>query len=132
MTSRRPDDVTFENWVEAQIADAARRGELSNLPGEGRPLPLEEHYDPDWWLKEMVRREGGVLTPEQLGVRRAVEVFLAELPGLRDERTVKERLDVLNARIVDGNRMTLAGPPTDVSELDAAAVLRRWKQLRRG
>ncbi len=33
------------------------RGELDNLPGEGKPIPsIDEPYDPLWWVRGWIRR----------------------------------------------------------------------------
>ncbi|MDY7093093.1 MAG: DUF1992 domain-containing protein [Acidobacteriota bacterium] len=44
--------------AENRIRDAQTEGLFNNLPGAGRPLPcLDEPYDPNWWLRQWVRRE---------------------------------------------------------------------------
>jgi hypothetical protein len=45
---------------------ALEEGASHNLPGAGKPLPdLTEGYDPDWWAKRLVRREGVNLQDRQ-------------------------------------------------------------------
>ena len=35
------------------------RGEFDHLEGEGKPIPnLEDTYDPDWWVRSWLRRNG--------------------------------------------------------------------------
>ena len=49
----------FESLVERQIREAQERGEFDNLPGAGKPLRgLDGREDPDWWVKQMMQREG--------------------------------------------------------------------------
>jgi hypothetical protein len=34
-------------------------GDFDNLPGLGKPIPdIDEPYDPMWWVRPWVRREG--------------------------------------------------------------------------
>lgn len=34
-------------------------GAFDGLPGEGKPIPgLDQAYDPHWWIKSWLRREG--------------------------------------------------------------------------
>jgi hypothetical protein len=48
-----------ESWIERRIREASERGEFENLPGEGEPLEiLKEPYEPTWWVKRWVKREG--------------------------------------------------------------------------
>ena len=58
MTERKPPGSSWETWIEAQIRVAREQGAFDNLPGAGKPLPyLGQEYDPDWWVKQLVRRE---------------------------------------------------------------------------
>lgn len=57
MTRRRPPGMSTQEWVEAQIKRAQNAGEFDDLPGAGKPLKLAEQHDPDWWVKDFIRRE---------------------------------------------------------------------------
>jgi hypothetical protein len=53
--------------AENRIRDAMERGEFNHLEGAGRPFrDLDGHYDPDWWLKRKLQREG--LTAEDVTI----------------------------------------------------------------
>ncbi|MFL5411794.1 MAG: DUF1992 domain-containing protein, partial [Myxococcales bacterium] len=53
---RRPPSEPFESFVERQIREAREAGELTDLPGQGRPLPgLDDPPDEMWWVKEKMR-----------------------------------------------------------------------------
>ncbi len=55
----------FESYADRQIREAMERGDFDDLPGAGQPLPLlAEPYDPNWWVKRLVEREG--ITAEEL------------------------------------------------------------------
>jgi Domain of unknown function (DUF1992) len=52
--TRRAIQVISENRVQQAIDE----GQFDNLPGTGKPIPdIDEPYDPDWWLKQWIRRE---------------------------------------------------------------------------
>lgn len=53
--SRRAVQVVAEN----RIREAIEEGQFDDLPGSGKPIPdIDEPYDPDWWIKQWIRREG--------------------------------------------------------------------------
>jgi hypothetical protein len=53
--SRRAVEVISEN----RIQQAIEEGQFDDLPGAGKPIPdIDEPYDPLWWVKKWVRREG--------------------------------------------------------------------------
>ena len=133
MPPRKPPDQSFESSIEAQIREAAERGEFDELPGKGAPQSdLEQASDPLWWAKELVRREKLSLLPPALEVRRKVERLgegLAELPS---EARVREAVGALNAEIRRLNRGASSGPPTRQAPLDREALVAEWRALRGG
>ena len=45
--------------ADRRIREAMERGEFDDLPGAGELIPdLEDGYDPGWWAKKWVEREG--------------------------------------------------------------------------
>ena len=45
--------------ADRRIREAMEQGKFDDLPGTGEPIPdLEDGYDPDWWAKKWVEREG--------------------------------------------------------------------------
>ncbi len=68
MTEKKPkkiDPRVIPKLADRRIREAMDRGEFDDLPGKGLPIPdLEEGYDPDWWAKKWVEREG--LSREEL------------------------------------------------------------------
>jgi hypothetical protein len=52
-----------------RIRAAMEQGEFEHLEGAGQPLRyLDGHYDPDWWLKQMLQREQ--LTADDVSIAR--------------------------------------------------------------
>jgi len=53
--SRRVVELVAEN----RIREAIEEGKFDDLPGFGKPIEdIDEPYDPDWWIKKWIRREG--------------------------------------------------------------------------
>jgi len=103
----------------------------TTLPGSGRPLPgLEAGYDPDWWVKQFVQREGVLVLPPALELLRKVERVLAGLSRLPTEAQVREQLVALNAEIATVNARTLEGPATRLGVLDVDSIINEWRARR--
>ena len=131
MTERKPPGIAWDAWIEQQIREADEQGALENLPGFGRPLPgLEAGYDPDWWVKQFVQREGVSVLPPALELLREVERVLAGLSRLPTEAQVREQLVALNAEIAKVNARTLEGPATRLGVLDVDSIIKEWKARR--
>ena len=131
MTRRKPGGLSWESWVERQIREARERGELDDLPGAGKPIPgLGQPYDPLWWAKELVRREGLSLLPETLAVRLEVEKTLERVWKQRSAEGVRRLVRGLNAKILEANRQAEEGLPSNLSVFDEEAALSRWRDQR--
>jgi len=93
----------FESLAERRIREAAERGEFDDLPGSGQPLPgLTGTYDPNWWVKEWIRRAS--LEDTVAEVRRTIR---SELPAWRafpNPRETSERIRELNETIASLNQ----------------------------
>ena len=131
MTEQKPPGIAWDAWIEQQIREADEQGAFHNLPGFGRPLPgLEAGYDPDWWVKQFVQREGVSVLPPALELLRKVERVLADLSRLPTEAQVREQLVALNAEIAKVNARTLEGPATRLGVLDVDSIIKEWKARR--
>jgi hypothetical protein len=128
---RKPPDLSFDSWIDAQIRAAEERGEFADLPGKGKPLThLDDAEDPLWWAKQLLRREGLSLLPPALEVQRKVERFREGLGKLPSEATLREAVAALNAEIRKLNRLAASGPPTRQALLDPEDLVARWRELR--
>ena len=131
MTERKPPGTSWETWIDAQIRVAREQGAFDNLPGSGKPLPnLDQEYDPDWWVKQLVQREQVSILPPSLELLRKVEKELAAIEKLHDEVTVRRRVAALNVEIAKVNATVMEGPPTRLSTLDVDKVVERWRRTR--
>ena len=133
MTERKPAGMSWESWIDAQIRVAKDQGAFDNLPGAGKPLPnLDQEFDPDWWVKQLVKREQISMVPPSLELLRKVEKELAAIEKLDNEATVRQRVAALNVEIAKVNATVMEGPPTRLGRLDVDQVVARWRRARSG
>lgn len=103
VTERKPPGMSFETWVDRQIAQAQERGDFSALPGAGRPLKNldreETAYD---WALAKARREGvdtGAMLPPGLRLRRERDDLPERVAQLGSEAEVRALAEDYNARV---------------------------------
>src|SRR4051812_10538170 len=121
--------------VEAQIRAAQARGDFDDLPGKGKPLELPEVYDPNWWIKSYVQREGidtSALVHPTIALRREAGTFPESLAELTTEEQVRAVLEDFNRRVVAEWRRPLAGPslPVVARQVAVEPMIDRWRALR--
>jgi DnaJ-like protein len=130
MTQRKPPGMGFESWVEQQIGEAVRRGELDNLPGAGKPLPAANGPDDEnWWLRSFLARQEvdvDLVLPPALQLRKEIERLRDTVVVLRSEQEVREAVAQLNARVRESWRTTTA-PFRPVRLVNADAVVEQWR-----
>ncbi len=127
VADRKPANVNFETWVDAQIRAARERGEFDNLPGHGKPLPnLDIYADDLWWIRQLLKREELSFTPPALALRKSVEDLLDSVGRLRSEQAVRDVVEELDGRIRHMNRIPpVDGPPSNLMPLDVERVVAR-------
>ena len=107
------------------------RGEFDDLPGQGKPLNLDDR-DPNWWVKGMLERENlRMPLPTSLQLRREAKEIDETVADCRTETAVRDVVDALNVRILDSHRRRVDGPPVVTAKLDVDAVVARWREARR-
>ena len=127
--------MDYESAVDKAIREATERGEFDNLPGAGKPLPMRNTGDPDWWLKELLNREGitgSELLPPAIALRREADSFPESLRDLPDEQAVRRVLEDFNARVAaDWRRPDVGkGVPIVARKVDVEALVADWKSDR--
>ena len=132
MTKRKPKNMSFGSWIDAQIHKAQAQGQFEDLEGAGKPLEgLADARDPLWWAKSLVRREGLDLVPPAMEVRRKVEKLREMMPEYHRETDIRAAIEALNEEIRRLNKYAHKGPPTTQAPLDVESELERWRSLRR-
>ncbi|MFD3652022.1 DUF1992 domain-containing protein [Streptomyces sp. NPDC058620] len=131
MTERKPPGVSFESWVDKQIREAEERGDVSQLPGFGKPLPgLERPYDETWWIKAKMQREGLSVLPPALALRKEAEDVVESVALARTEAEVRRVLAEVNEKINKALLMPPEGPPLNLKPFDVEATVQEWREAR--
>jgi Domain of unknown function (DUF1992) len=119
-----------ESLADRQIRLARESGMFDGLDGYGKPLPgIDEPHDDDWWIKEKLRREQVELElPPTLEIRFAKRDLLAALHEIEDEAEVCRRIESLNKRITEVNRVPSKGPPSTTTVINLVDALREWRE----
>ncbi|MBA3277656.1 MAG: DUF1992 domain-containing protein [Geodermatophilaceae bacterium] len=131
MTERKPAGMPFETWVDRAIREADERGEFTDLPGAGKPIPGAGQPDDElWWVKAKLRREKLTFIPPSLALRKDVEEIHDRAAQQCGEADVRRLVDDLNARIRIAIRTGIAGPAITVMPLDPDQVVATWRERR--
>lgn len=111
----------LDQWVEERIRAAVARGELQGLPGEGRPLQLEDDLLVPAELRMAYRilKNAGAVPPE-LAALRAANELAAAAAGEMDEARRRAALGRLEAMLF---KLEAAGLPRLANR-----VLARYQQ----
>lgn len=98
----------IDRLAEARIQEAAERGELSNLPGEGKPLELGDDslVPPELRAGYRLLKNAGFLPPELEWRRevRDIEALLRCCTDAETGRRARLRLDLLRAQLEQQGR----------------------------
>jgi hypothetical protein len=134
MTERKPSGMSWETWVESQIARGMARGDFDNLPGTGKPLPRrspdETVYD---WVVEKARKENldvfGMLPPG-LALRKEREELPGRAEALPSEAAARSLVEDFNDRVVQHWRRPAERADAVPGLADLDEVLRHWHATR--
>ena len=90
----------FAILAEERIREAQDRGEFDNLPGQGRPLQLEDdsHVPQELRMAYKLLRNGGYLPPE-IEEHKEIDSLLDLLENCRDERDRVRQMRRLEALV---------------------------------
>jgi len=121
-----------ESWIDAQIRKAEERGDFDDLPGSGKPIPgLGRRQDPNWWLKDYLKREKlEPPLPEPLALRKEIERLPETLATERSEQVVRQIVELLNSRIKDALRRQTEGPLIRIRAVDVEQTVADWRSRR--
>ena len=100
--------------AERKIEEAMAEGVFDNLPGAGRPMPLDDDpfEDPSLRMAHRLLKNHGIAPAwieESKEIESAVEALRAEWRRYRDPERIRQRARELNYRIASFNLKTPAG-----------------------
>ncbi len=135
MPRRKPIPLKYRmKNVDKIIREAEERGEFDNLPGAGKPIPGlgKKPYDELWWLKSLLKREELGYTVEAMAVRTEIDKALQKAATAPSESALRTILGDVNDKIRHMNRTQVAGPPSNIAEVNVNEAVRRFREQRAG
>jgi hypothetical protein len=101
----------YEKIVEQRIKEAMEKGEFDNLPGKGKPLPIEDdsHVPEDLRLAYKLLKNADCLPPELLEKKEILQMedMLTTIP---DEKERYKLIKKINYKIMKLNAMGKKSP----------------------
>lgn len=94
----------FNRIVEERILSAQKKGQFSNLPGEGKPLDLPDdgHIPEDLRMAYKILKNADCLPPE-IELKKEIKKTEELLEGMKDEHQKYKTLKKLNYMIMKLN-----------------------------
>ncbi|GAA1984065.1 DnaJ family domain-containing protein [Catenulispora subtropica] len=126
----------FAAGVDKQVRDAEKAEAFEDNPLTGKPLPGDgQPYREDWWLTQVVAREGvGVhALPLPLALRREAQDLRKGLVGGRPaatEAALRAAIEDYDARADAARRTPQPGPSVVIPRVDAGEAVEAWRELR--
>jgi len=134
MTERKPSGMSFETWVDQQIAQAQARGAFDNLSAAGRPLPrrVREQSSYEWALEWARRENGGAdgMLPPGLALRKERDGLPEVVTPLPSEDAVRAVVDEFNERVAAHWRRPADRADAVPGMADLDALLDHWRANR--
>jgi hypothetical protein len=134
VTERKPTGMSFETWVDTQIAQGMARGDFDDLPGAGKPLPArsadESAYE---WVIAKARKENLDLTgmlPPGMRLRRERDLLPAVAADLPSEAAVRALAEDYNHRVEQFWRRPQLTPDVVPGLADVDALVEQWRANR--
>lgn len=118
--------------VETSIQQAIRQGAFDDLPGSGKPIEgLDRVHDPDWWIRDKIRRERiSGLGPPALMLRVENTRLEEKLDALTREADVRDTLEDFNDRVLRARMQLEGGPPVVTPTRDVDVEVAAWRRRR--
>ncbi|MEW6185723.1 MAG: DnaJ family domain-containing protein [Thermodesulfobacteriota bacterium] len=112
--------------AERKIQEAIRNGELDNLPGKGKPLPLEDEsgIPEDLRLAYKILKNADCLPPE-LELKKEIVTLKEMLTGMEDLEEKHRLLRRLNFQIMKLNMMRRVSPLFEEDQIYLEKVAER-------
>jgi hypothetical protein len=112
------------------VPSSIERGDFDDLPGSGKPLDMPDRHDPDWWLKNLLKREGLVLLPPSIQLRKEDAALDERLDRMWNEADVRHEIEEFNRKVIRGRYQPPAGPPLVTMPRDVEETIAAWADRR--
>jgi hypothetical protein len=114
----------YQKIVEERIREAQKKGEFDNLPGQGKPLSLEDesHIPEDLRIAYKILKNADCLPPEILEKK---EIYQMEelLASIADEKEKYKLIKKINYRIMKLNMMGKKSPLLEENQIYCKKVI---------
>jgi hypothetical protein len=119
----------FQKIVEKRIKEAQERGEFDDLPGRGRPIPLEDegHVPEDLRLAYKILKNADCLPPE-LELKKEIRQMEDLLEHIPDEKEKYRQIKRINYKILQLNLMGKKSPLFEEKEIYYKKLLEKTGQ----
>ncbi|WP_251152932.1 DUF1992 domain-containing protein [Cellulosimicrobium sp. Marseille-Q4280] len=124
------EEVAIALLADMHVRKAIERGDFDNLPGSGKPLDMPDRHDPDWWLKNLLKRERLVLLPPSIQLRQEDAALDERLDEMWSEADVRHEIEEFNRHVLRGRYQLPAGPPLVTMPRDVEATIAAWASRR--
>jgi hypothetical protein len=116
----------FEKLIESRIQKAQEQGAFEDLPGSGKPLPIEDdrHVPEDLRMAHKVLKNAGCLPPE-VELRKEIRTTEDLLAGMTETEQKYRTLKKLNFLILKLNTMRDGNPAYDIPQRYYGDVVER-------
>jgi hypothetical protein len=132
MTERKPPGMSFETWVDQQIAQAQERGAFEGLAGRPLPRRAREQTSYEWALEWARRENGGTegMLPPGLALRKERDELPGVVAALRSEAAVRALVEDFNDRVAAHWRRPAERADAVPGLADLDALLEHWRATR--
>jgi hypothetical protein len=132
MTERKPTGMSFETWIDNQIARAREDGAFDGLDGAGKPLPrrAREQTSYDWALEWAKRENADVIgmLPSGLALRKQREELPALVARQPTEELARAVVEAHVAQVDAYYRRPVDGPWVPVGMPDVEEMVDQWRR----
>jgi len=121
----------FAKIAEKRIQEAIERGEFENLPGKGKPLPLEDdsHIPQELRMAYKILKNAGCLPPELL-LKKEIREIKELLNDMEDEKEIYLCCRRLNFLIMKLNMIRPTSPLLEEGQIYYKKLVYRMAKKR--
>ena len=116
----------FQRLAERKIREAELKGEFDNLPGQGKPLNLEDESNipEDLRLAYKILKNANCLPPE-LELKKEIRRMEDILENIPDEKEKYQQIKRINFKIMELNMMGKKSPLLEEDQIYYTKIVER-------